>query len=188
MTKKSMAPGMLLAPVPAALISCAGKDGRQNVITLAWTGVVNSDPPLVSVAIRPSRFSYDLIVDTREFVINIPTSAMEEVVDGCGMTSGKNIDKFQNFLLTPLRGTLDYAPYIGECPICLECRVRQVLSLGSHDLFLGKITNVMVDQELLDAAGRYDPRALDFLGFTGGHYLSARVTGNKAGFTRKKRA
>lgn len=186
MSKKAIEPGMLLSPVPAALVSCAGKDGKRNVITLAWVGVVNSDPPMVSVAVRPSRYSYDLISETKEFVVNIPTTDMVEVVDGCGVTSGGNTDKFNQFDLTPLRGTLDYAPYIGECPICLECKVRQVLNLGSHDLFLGKIVNVMVEDTLLDKAGRYSPEAIDFLGFSGGHYMSARSTDQKAGFSRKK--
>ena len=186
MSKKSIEPGLLLGPVPAALVSCADKDGKGNIITLAWVGVVNSEPPMVSVSVRPSRYSHGLILETKEFVVNVPTADMAEKVDGCGVTSGRNINKFETFGLTPLRGMLDYAPYIGECPICLECKVKQVLNLGSHDLILGQIINVMADETVLDHAGRYDPVALEFLGFSGGHYLGARKTGQKAGFSRKK--
>ncbi len=187
MSKRSFEPGIMLAPVPAVLVSCASKAGERNIITLAWAGVVNSDPPMVSVSIRPSRFSYNLIAETKEFVINVPTLDMEEVVDGCGVTSGKKVDKFEAFRLTPQMGTLDYAPYIKECPSCLECKVRQVMTLGSHDLFLARIVNVMLDEKLLDSEDRYDPRHVNFLGFSAGYYLDARATGHRAGFSRQKK-
>jgi hypothetical protein len=119
MVKRSIKPQTLLAPVPAALISCGREDGEQNIITLAWVGVVNSVPPMISVAIRPSRHSHGIIKETGEFVVNIPTEDQVDIVDACGTLSGKNVNKFIRFNLTAEKGTLLHAPGIKECPISL---------------------------------------------------------------------
>ena len=186
MPKQTLSPQTILAPLPSALISCAGRDGKNNIITLAWVGVVNSDPPMISISIRQPRFSHGLIVETEEFVANIPTADMMEIADGCGMVSGREMDKFGYYGLTPVRGILEYAPYIEECPLNVECRVKQIINLGSHDLFLAEVVNILVDDAMLNERGRFDPGDFKFLGFSGTHYLTARKIGPKMGFSRKK--
>lgn len=186
MTKKVLKPQTLLAPVPAALISC-GREGREhNIITLAWVGVVNSDPPMVSISIRPSRYSHAIIKESGEFVINIPREDQSEIVDACGTVSGKKVNKFVSFNLTAGKGVLAHAPRIEECPINLECKVRQVLSLGSHDLFIGEVVNVLVEENILDDTGKLNLGANSILGFAGGQYLAVKPTGLSIGFTAKK--
>jgi flavin reductase (DIM6/NTAB) family NADH-FMN oxidoreductase RutF len=184
--KQTLSPQTILAPLPSALISCGGKEGTINIITLAWVGVVNSDPPMISISIRPSRFSHPLIAETGEFVANIPTADMVEIADGCGMVSGREGDKFAQYGLTPELGTLEYAPYIEECPLNVECRVKQIISLGSHDLFLAEVVNILVDEAMINENGHYDPGDFKLLGFSGNHYLAARKIGSKMGFSRKK--
>lgn len=186
MAKQSLSPQTILAPLPSALISCGGKEGTLNIITLAWVGVINSDPPMISISIRPSRFSHPLIAETGEFVANIPTADMVEITDSCGMVSGREVDKFAQYGLTAERGTLEYAPYIEECPLNVECRVKQIINLGSHDLFLADVVNILVDEAMINERGRYDPGDFKLLGFSGKHYLAAQKIGPMMGFSRKK--
>ena len=186
MAKQSLSPQTILAPLPSALISCGGKDGTNNIITLAWVGVVNSDPPMISISIRQPRFSHPIIAETREFVANIPTVDMAEIADGCGMVSGRDVDKFSRYGLTPVQGTLKYAPYIEECPLNVECQVKQIIGLGSHDLFLAEVVNIFVDEAMINEKGRYDPGDFKLLGFSGKHYLAARKIGSRMGFSKKE--
>jgi flavin reductase (DIM6/NTAB) family NADH-FMN oxidoreductase RutF len=183
MVKRSIKPQTLLAPVPAALISCGREDGEQNIITLAWVGVVNSVPPMISVAIRPSRHSHGIIKETGEFVVNIPTEDQVDIVDACGTLSGKNVNKFIRFNLTAEKGTLLHAPGIKECPISLECRVHQILSLGTHDLFIGEVVNVSVEESILDAKGHPDLSSAPILGFGAGQYLGITPKNLSIGYT-----
>ena len=186
MAKTTLSPQTILAPVPSALVSCGKKDQKPNIITLAWVGVVNSIPPMISISIRPAPYSHDLIAETGEFVANIPTADMVEIADGCGMVSGRDVDKFAKYGLTPEWGTLQHAPYIVECPLNVECRVRQVINLGSHDLFLAEIVNILADAEMVNESGYYDPGDLKLLGYSGKHYLTAHKLGPRFGFTRKQ--
>ncbi len=186
MAKKTLSPQTILAPLPSALVSCASRDGKANIITIAWMGVVNSDPPMISISIRPAPLSHALIKETGEFVANIPTADMVEVADACGMVSGREVQKFERFGLTPQKGTLEFAPYIVECPLNVECCVKQVINLGSHDLFLAEVVNLLVEEALLDERGRYDPGDLKLLGFSGMYYLAAEKMGPRMGFSRKK--
>lgn len=185
MAKKVLEPQTLLAPVPAALISCGREDGEHNIITLAWVGVVNSVPPMISIAIRPSRYSHGIIKESGEFVVNIPREDQAEVVDACGTVSGKKVNKFTHFNLTARKGALMHAPLIEECPIHLECKVRQVLSLGSHDLFIGEVVSVLVEEDILDDKGKLSLGAGSVLGFGGGQYFAVKPTGLSIGFTTK---
>lgn len=186
MTKKVLEAQTFLAPVPAAMISCGTMGGEQNIITLAWVGVVNSIPPMVSISVRPSRHSHGIIKESGEFVVNIPLEGQVEIVDGCGTLSGKNINKFEHFKLTAIKGKLLHAPRIEECPFNLECKVRQVLSLGSHDLFIGEVTNVYVDESYLNDNGKANVSAGSVLGFAGGQYLSIKPLDLSLGFSLKK--
>ncbi len=158
MAKVIRSAGTMLCPVPAVMVSCAAPDGAANIITLAWAGTVCSDPPMVGLGIRPTRYSYGLIKTSGELVVNLPSRRLLRATDFCGVVSGREVDKFAALNLTPVAAQAVKAPLIAECPINLEVRVRQVLPLGSHDLFLGEILVVQVEQEILDQRGRIDPQ------------------------------
>lgn len=156
MSKTLLKPQTVLFPLPAVMVSCQRKVEKPNIITLGWVGVVCSEPPMVGISIRKSRFSHGIIKESREFIINIPTQKLLKVTDFCGIKSGKNVDKFAETKLTPVKGSKINAPLIQECPVNLECVVRQVLELGSHDLFLGEILATHIDSEYLDSSGKLD--------------------------------
>ncbi len=151
-------PSAALLPNPVVLVSVAGGAGAGNFLTIAWVGTVCSSPPMLSVAIRPSRYSYDLVNQEREFVVNIPNADQLEATDVAGVWSGREHDKFAELGLTPLPATRVGAPLIAECPVNLECVVRHQLKLGSHDLFLAEIVAAHYDEEVLDSRGRLRPR------------------------------
>lgn len=158
MSKVNIKPTVLLFPLPVLLLTCIDESGKPNVITLAWVGIVNSEPPMVSVSIRPSRYSHRLVQASGEFVINIPSEKMVREVDICGIVSGREEDKFAKTGLTPKPAKEVSAPLIEECPVNLECKVKQSVSLGSHVLFLGEIIaihverNVLMEKEKIDIA------------------------------------
>ena len=149
-------PSTLLNPVPVVLVSCADpwNPEKKNMITLAWTGTVNSDPPMVSVSIRKERYSHDLIADSGEFVVNLVDESMCRAVDFCGVRSGRDVDKAAETGLAYMPAdTMSVAPAVAGAPVSLCCKVRRMLELGSHDLFLGEVTSVLVRDDLLDSAG-----------------------------------
>lgn len=152
----SLKPGTLLAPVPAVMVSCALPGRKPNIVTIAWAGTVNSDPPMCSVSVRPSRYSHDIIRDSGEFIVNLCGEEQLKATDFCGVKSGRDVDKFAACGLTPLAVEGFTAPAIAECPIYLACKVVSVQELGSHDLFLGEIKSVGVKQELMDENGGID--------------------------------
>ncbi|MDO5563485.1 MAG: flavin reductase family protein [Synergistaceae bacterium] len=152
MPKAIWKPGTLIYPLPAVMVSC-GTFEKPNIITVSWTGIVNSDPAMTYISVRPERYSYGLIKATGEFVINLTTEKLARVTDYCGVKSGREIDKFALPALTAERASQVSAPMIAECPVSIECRVKQILALGSHDMFLSKILAVNVDERLLDAKG-----------------------------------
>ncbi len=184
MTKKKMPAQLLLGPVPSALIGCGGAD-EMNIITLAWVGVVNSSPPLISAAVRPNRYSHGLIKSSGEFTVNIPGADQVDIADACGNLSGRDLDKFSHFNLTAVTGTLAVAPMIEECPISMECRLRKTLELGSHSLFIGEVVAVYVAEEVLDERGRIDFARCPLLGFCAGSYLETKPLGTTIGYTQK---
>ena len=149
-------PCTLLSPVPAVMVSCRGtdKDARPNIITVAWAGTVNSEPPMVSVSIRKTRLSHDIIRDSGDFVVNRVDAERCRALDFCGVRSGREVDKFAHCGLTPMPAlNMTHAPAIAECPAYLACRVRQVLELGSHDMFIGEVVGVQVRDDLFDEDG-----------------------------------
>lgn len=157
-----------LYPVPAVLVSC-GVD-KPNIITLAWTGTVCSDPPSLSIAVRPGRYSHHLIAEAGEFVVNLPRASQVAVVDECGQVSGRDVDKWAACGLTPAPASQVRPPIIAECPIALECRVTHQLSLGAHDLFIGQVLAIQVDDDLVDAKGATDYARAQLLAYVGGLY------------------
>lgn len=154
--KKTISPQTILYPVPSVLVTCASNSGKANIITLAWVGTVCSEPPMVSISVRPGRFSYKLISETKEFVVNVPTIDIVDKVEYCGIYSGKNVDKFKETGLTPIPASKVKVPLIKECPVNIECVVKSEIYLGSHQLFLGEIVAVDIDEEILNEEGRID--------------------------------
>ena len=155
MTKASIKPGTYLYPIPAVLVTCGPAD-RPNIITLAWVGTVCSEPPMVGIGIRASRYSHALIKQHGEFAVNLPTAQMVRVTDYCGVVSGHKVDKFAAAGLTAAPAKVIRTVVIAECPVNIECRVTQVLSLGSHDLFLGEVVAVQADESVLNEKGEID--------------------------------
>lgn len=170
MAKQVWKPSTMLNPVPVVMVSCTDKVGKPNIITLAWTGTVNSDPPMVSISVRKQRYSYDLIKETGEFVINLPTVKLAFATDYCGVKSGKDTDKFQAMGLTTQQASKVNVPLIKECPINLECIVKQVIELGSHDMFLAEVVATNVEESLLDEKGKLDLRKADLICYSHGEY------------------
>ncbi len=186
MTKQKQPTQLLLGPIPPALIGC-GNEKESNIITLAWVGVVNSSPPMISAAVRANRHSHDLIRDTGEFTVNLPNRAQVDLADGCGNLSGRDLDKFEHFNLTAAKGSLERAPMIAECPISMECRVEHVLELGSHTLFIGRLVSSYVEEGVLTEKGKIDFERCDLLGFCAGSYLETKPLGLSIGYTVKER-
>ncbi len=143
----------MLSPLPCVLLSCAGEDGKANLITLAWTGIVCTHPPMVSISVKPSRYSHDMIVSTGEFCLHPADRAHVRALDLCGVKSGRDMDKFEAVGLKKMDAGLAHAPGIADMPLCLPCRVKDMIPLGSHDLFLGEIQKVLVREDLVDDRG-----------------------------------
>ena len=145
MSKQIWKPGNMLYPLPVVMVSVADKEGKQNIITIAWTGTICSDPPMVSISVRPERYSYHMIKETGEFVINLTTKELAFATDYCGVKSGRDVDKFAAMQLTPVRGEKVKAPLIAESPVNLECKVTEVKHLGTHDMFMAEVVCVHAD-------------------------------------------
>jgi flavin reductase (DIM6/NTAB) family NADH-FMN oxidoreductase RutF len=160
MAKKEIEPKILFFPNPVVLVTSQGLESKPNIITIAWTGVVNSRPPMIGIAIQPIRYSHGLIRQSGEFGVNIPNSDLLRAIDYCGFVSGKDTDKFAATGLTPLSARKIRAPMIKECPVNLECVLRHFITLGMHDLFIGEIVNIQVDEQVLDGKGDLDSSLL----------------------------
>jgi flavin reductase (DIM6/NTAB) family NADH-FMN oxidoreductase RutF len=165
-------PSTALLPTPVVLVSVAGGGAAGNFLTIAWVGTVCSSPPMLSVAVRPSRYSHDLLVREREFVVNIPNAEQLEGVDVAGVWSGREHDKFAELGFTPLPASKVGAPLIAECPINLECVVRHQLALGAHDLFIAEIVATHYDKEVLDSRGRLRPKEVHPITLVDSEYWS----------------
>lgn len=165
-------PSTALMPTPVVLLSVAGEAETPNIITLAWAGTVCSAPPMLSVAIRPSRYSHELVNMAREFVVNVPRVSQAEVVDLAGVWSGRDHDKFAELGLTALPAKQVAAPLIAECPVNIECVVRHQLALGAHDLFIAEIVATHYDEDVLDSRGNVLSEKVDALAFAERAYWS----------------
>ena len=166
-------PSTMLNPVPVVLVSCADPENpeRKNMITLAWAGTVNSEPPMVSISVRKERYSHDLIAGSGEFVVNLVDEGMCRAVDFCGVRSGKDVDKAAETGLTYMPAeTMKIAPAVSGAPVSLSCKVRQMLELGSHDLFIGEVTSVMVRDDLLDENGTLHLEKAKLVAYSHGLY------------------
>ena len=168
--KKSIGLSERMYPNPAVMVSCSNEN-RDNIITLAWAGTVCSNPPMISISIRPSRYSHEIISASKEFVINIPNEEMIIACDFCGTNSGRDIDKFKELGLTKEKGFIVSSPIIKECPINIECRVRQIIHLGTHDMFIGEVVSVDADEEVVYPDGEIDYERIDMLSYLMDNYF-----------------
>ena len=165
--------GALTAPVPPALVTVGDPDeGDANVLTVAWTGIVNTVPPKTYVSVRPKRHSYAILKRHMEFTVNLPTAALVRAVDSCGVYTGAKMNKFERFGLTPEAASAVKAPVIAECPLSLECRVTDIIPLGSHDMFLADVVAVDVDEALVDESGKLRLDKAGLLAFAHGEYFA----------------
>ncbi|MBR3995445.1 MAG: flavin reductase family protein [Clostridia bacterium] len=191
MSKEIWKGGALLAPLPAVLVSCRGrdKDGAlaENVFTVAWTGIVNTIPPKTYISVRKSRYSYDIIKNSGKFVINIPTASLAKKVDYCGIYTGKKVNKFEKCAFTVEDAREVGAPCIAECPLCLECRVTDIVELGTHDMFVADILCTGVDSSIVDKDGKLRLDRAGLMAFAHGEYFELGRKLGYFGFSTKKK-
>lgn len=179
MKRRVLSSGAVMAPVPAVMVSCGREGETPNIITIAWTGIVNSNPPMTYISVRKERFSHDIIADTKEFVINLTTEELAFATDWCGVKSGRDFDKFREQKLTPVTSEKVSCPSIGESPLSIECRVTEVKELGSHDMFLAEIVSMTAQEELMDENGELHLERAGLMAYSHGHYfpVSSREIG-----------
>jgi flavin reductase (DIM6/NTAB) family NADH-FMN oxidoreductase RutF len=178
MAKEVWKPGNMLYPLPAVLVTVADDNGNDNVFTVAWTGTVCTDPAMVYISVRPSRYSYDMIKATSEFVINLTTEQMAKATDYCGVKSGRDENKFESMKLQKEKAKYVKAPLLKDSPVNIECQVVSVTSLGTHDMFLAKVLCVHADKKYMDSNGKFDLEKARPLVYSHGWYYN---TGNKLG-------
>ena len=186
MSKQIWKPGNMLYPVPAVLVSVADKDGNDNLITIAWTGTVCSDPAMTYISVRKERHSHHMLKESGEFVINLVSKDICKAADFCGVRSGRDIDKFEATGLTREAASTVKAPMVKESPVNIECKVTQVLELGSHDMFLAKVTAVQVDESLLDEKGKLDLNRAHLVAYSHGEYQTFDHILGTFGYSVKK--
>lgn len=188
MAKQLWKPGTMLYPVPAVLVT-SRHSGRDNVLTVSWAGTICTEPPMLSISIRPERFSYAMIKASREFVVNVPTADMAREVDFCGIQSGAEADKFKALGLIKTKARVVKAPVIAQCPLAIECRVEEILELGSHHLFISRVVAVLADEALIDKKGKFHLETAGLLCYNHGHYCRASKPIGSFGFSvRRKRS
>ena len=176
--KKMINPGTLLTPLPAVIVTC-GTMEKSNAITVAWTGIINSIPPMLYISVRPERYSFGIIKESGEFAVNLTTSALTYATDFCGVRSGRDVDKFQHLGLTKQKANLIACPLIGESPVSLECKVREIKELGSHHMFMADILCVDAEEKYFDSKGKLNFEQMGLITYSHGTY---NATGSKRGF------
>jgi len=187
MKKVQMKPGNMVYPVPAALVSCADKNRNSNLITVAWTGTICSDPPMLYISVRPERHSYQIIKESGVFVLNLTTKEMIEKVDLCGVISGKNENKWERSGFTPLMGNVVDAPLVKESPVNIECKVTEIKKLGTHDMFIAEVVAVDVDENLISGNGKLDLNKAGLVAYSHGEYLELGDTIGTFGYSVRKK-
>ena len=186
MAKQIWKPGNMLYPLPAVMVSVADKEGNSNIITVAWAGTVCTNPPMVSISVRPERYSYHMIDETGEFVINLTTEKLAYATDYCGVRSGKDVDKFKELHLTPEKAEYVRAPLIAESPVNIECKVVKKETPGSHHIFLAEVKAVHVDDAYMDQKGRFALEKTDPIVYVHGQYYSLGKLLGTFGYSVKK--
>ena len=187
MGKVSWKPGTMVYPVPAAMVTCGDHPDNWNIITIAWTGTICSDPAMTYVSVRKERHSYDLIKRTGEFVINLGTEETAFATDFCGVKSGRDVNKWEETGLTPVAASQVKAPVIDQSPVSIECRVTEVKELGSHDMFIAEVVAVTVDDKYLDDKDSFHLDWAKPLAYSHGHYYGLKESLGRFGHSVMKK-
>ena len=188
MEKETWKPGNMLYPLPAVMVSAADKKGEPNIITVAWTGTICTNPAMLYISVRPERYSYHMIKETGEFVVNLTTESLARAADWCGVKSGKDVDKWKAMKLTPVKAEkLSYAPMIEESPVNIECRVTEIKELGSHHMFLAEVLAVHVDKKYMKANGKFELNDTGLLAYSHGEYFGLGKKKGTFGFSVRKK-
>lgn len=187
MSKQSWKPGNMLYPLPVVMVSCNRKGEKPNIVTVAWTGTICSDPAMVSISVRSERYSHDIIEETGEFVINLVTKDLTYATDYCGVRSGRDVDKFKEMNLTPLPSKMIDAVGIEESPVNIECKVVEVKKLGSHDMFIAEVVNVTVDDRYMDENNKFNLNDSDLVAYSHGEYFTLGEKIGTFGYSVRKK-
>ena len=185
MSKVTWKPGTFLYPLPAVMISCGDME-KSNIITVAWTGILNTDPAMVYISVRPSRYSYNLIKDSGEFVINLTTKDLAYATDWCGVKSGEKVDKFKEMKLTKEKAKFVKCPMIKESPVSVECKVKEIRELGTHHMFVAEVLAINADEKYIDEKGAFDISKCDLIAYSNGNYYSLGKKIGRFGFSVQK--
>ena len=187
MAKEIWKPGNMLYPLPVVMVSVADKEGRNNILTVAWAGTVCTNPAMVSISVRPERYSYPILKETGEFVINLTTKELVYATDYCGVKSGRDVDKFKEMHLTAAPASVVKAPLIAESPVNIECKVREVLALGSHDMFLADVVAVHADEKYMDENRKFHLEKAEPIVYSHGTYFECGAPLGTFGYSVRKR-
>ncbi len=186
MSKEKWKPGNMLYPVPAVMVTCQKPGEKANIITLAWAGTICSDPAMLSISVRPERYSHSIIEETGEFVVNLVTTELTRACDWCGVRSGRDYDKFKEMKLCEYKSDYMGVPAIEESPVNIYCKVKKQEKLGSHDMFIAEVVGVTVDNKYMDDKGRFDLRAADLIAYSHGEYFSLGKKIGQFGYSVRK--
>lgn len=187
MGKQHWKPGNMLNPVPAVMVSVTDKEGKSNIITVAWAGTVCTNPPMVSISVRPSRYSYQILEETGEFVINLTNEPLVKACDYCGVVSGRDVDKFAKTGLTPIPMEHVHAMGIDESPVNMECKITEKRELGSHTMFIAEVVGVTVDDQYMDETGKFHINESGLVMYSHGEYFALGKKLGKFGYSVKKK-
>lgn len=186
MSKIKWKSGTFMYPLPAAMVSCGNME-KSNIITVAWTGIINTNPAMCYISVRPERYSYNIIKENAEFVINLTNEDLAFATDWCGVRSGKDYDKFKEMRLSKEKANFVKAPLIKESPVSVECKVKEIIPLGSHDMFIAEILCIDADEKYIDEKGAFDISKCNLIAYANGGYYSLGKNKGKFGFSVKKK-
>ena len=188
MAKQTWKPGNMIYPLPAVMVSCGDKEGKSNIITIAWTGTICTNPPMLYISVRPERYSYQMIKESGEFVVNLTTESLVKETDYCGVKSGRDVDKFKETKLTRGKANeLTYAPIIEECPVNIECKVERIDELGSHHMFIARVVSVQVDDKYMNETGKFCLNETGLMAYSHGEYRSMGEPLGTFGYSIRKK-
>ncbi len=188
MGKQIWKPGNMVYPLPAVMVSVGNQEGQTNILTIAWTGTICTNPAMLYISVRPERYSYSMIKESREFVVNLTTEALAKAADYCGVRSGRDVDKWKEMHLTSGKASeLRYAPIIEECPVNIECKVEEIKELGSHHMFIAKVMAVQVSEKYMNETGKFCLNETGLLAYSHGEYLGVGKSLGTFGYSVKKK-
>ncbi|HEX3075592.1 MAG TPA: flavin reductase family protein [Lachnospiraceae bacterium] len=186
MAKEIWKPGNMLYPLPVVMVSCKREDEKPNIVTVAWVGTICTNPAMVSISVRPERYSYDIIKETKEFVINLTTKDLAKATDYCGVRSGRDVDKFKEMRLTPQASQSVKTPGIEQSPVNIECKLKEIVKLGSHDMFIAEVTAVQVDTAYMNEKGKFELSKSNPIVYSHGEYYELGKLIGTFGYSVKK--